>query len=166
MMQFVPIIERAPFQVYGAALAFCPNKSTVRKTFHGRVLPFAKKIRAAHDDWSPILQILEGHKYDVNSVTFSKDGKLIASTSNHGGEVYLWETKTGGLKRILRAENGDLTNTSFSPRGQLIASGRGSMIWVWDEQTGVLVRSIHISLNPSAIACSLDGDILATANVY
>ncbi|RMJ05227.1 hypothetical protein CDV36_014104 [Fusarium kuroshium] len=30
MMQFVPIIERAPFQVYGSALAFCPNNSRVR----------------------------------------------------------------------------------------------------------------------------------------
>ncbi|EEU41577.1 uncharacterized protein NECHADRAFT_53746, partial [Fusarium vanettenii 77-13-4] len=121
-MQFIPIIERAPFQVYGAALAFCPNNSPVKSTFRDRVLPFAKRIKYPHDDWSPILQVLEGHKYDVTSVAFSNDGKLIASASADD-KICLWDTETGSLKRRLRIENASLENTAFSPRGQLIASG-------------------------------------------
>ncbi|RSL68762.1 hypothetical protein CEP53_002455 [Fusarium sp. AF-6] len=193
MMQFFPIIERAPFQVYGSALAFCPNNSIVRSTFWDRVLPFAKKIKSPHDDWSPILQALEGHKSDITSVAFSKDGKLIASQSGPE-KIHLWDTETGRLKRMVGIENGRLQIPTFSPRGQLIASGqqssangeRKNMIWVWDEQTGELLRSIDAALNLDTcspndddpddddlaalirwlwpldpIACSPDGDVLA-----
>ncbi|RSL58695.1 hypothetical protein CEP54_007635 [Fusarium duplospermum] len=170
MMQFVPIIERAPFQVYGSALAFCPNNSIVRATFWDRVLPFAKKIKTTRDDWSPVLQVLEGHDDDVLSVAFSKDGKLIASASEEDDKVCLWDTETGRLKRVLRIKNGDLSNTAFSFHGNLIASGlqdcengKKAMIWVWDEQTGALVRSIDVGPDIDAIACSPDSDVLAAA---
>ncbi|RBA13303.1 hypothetical protein FPRO05_13730 [Fusarium proliferatum] len=171
MMLFAPFIERAPFQVYGSALAFCPNNSIVRSTFRDRVLPFAKRIKSPHNDWSPVLQVLEGPDFEVTSVAFSNDGKLIASAS-WSDKIYLWDTETGRLKSVLRIENGRLCHIAFSSRGNLVASGLQDLqnpytniIWVWDEKTGKLVRSIDVDSEFVAITCSPDGNVLAAATV-
>ena len=70
-------------------------------------------------DWNTRKQkfALEGHRYPILGVSFSPDGKTLASAGGHfadGGEVKLWDaclgqreyepdsaTMVGGVRRIL-----------------------------------------------------------------
>ncbi|KAF4957868.1 hypothetical protein FSARC_11164 [Fusarium sarcochroum] len=174
MMHFAPIIERAPFQVYAAALVFCPTNSIGRSTLWHQVLPFAKNIKAIEDNWNPLIQALEGHGSEIRSVAFSNDGKSIAS-ADQIGIVRLWDVETGSLKNILeRVNKGSFGKSlvTFSRHGHVIASGylrrdghTYTVMQIWDGQTGELVKIIEADcLRIGAIACSPNTDLLAISN--
>jgi len=79
-----PAIEQAPLQTYYSALIFAPAKSIVRKQFEDKMPGWMLRLPMAQEDWSALLQTLEGHTGRVNSVIFSPDGKLLASASYDG----------------------------------------------------------------------------------
>ncbi|RSM07409.1 hypothetical protein CEP52_005260 [Fusarium oligoseptatum] len=171
VMQSVAAIERAPFQVYGGALAFCPNNSIVRSMVWDRVLPLADKIKTTQDDWSPVLQVLEGNAGEVISVAFSNDGKTMASATADG-VVLLWDTEKGRFTWVLTVEDArvNLYCVAFSRHGQVISSGwrygpeKGAVILIWDRQTGEPVKCIETGpFHSPIIACSPDSDELSIA---
>ena len=89
---------------------------------------------------------LTGHSAPVNSVTFSPDGKTLASGCGHG-VLKLWEVESG---RCLwsRPAHQEVRALAFSPDGKLLASGTGTIgvydgrtLRLWDAASGKLVRS-------------------------
>jgi len=76
------VIEQAPLQIYCSALIFAPVLSVVRKQFEDCIPPWIKRLPKVENDWSALLQALEGHLDAVNAVAFSPDGKLLASASS------------------------------------------------------------------------------------
>ncbi|WP_199247235.1 PQQ-binding-like beta-propeller repeat protein [[Phormidium] sp. ETS-05] len=68
------------------------------------------------------LHLLQGHTGYVNSVSFSPDGKTLASGS-HDKTVRLWDVPTGRELRQLREHKYGVNSVSFSPDGQTLASG-------------------------------------------
>ena len=64
---------------------------------------------------------LEGHKDDVNSVSFSPDGTTLASGSSDG-KVKLWDVATGTNIATLHGHWTPVESVSFSPDGKTLAS--------------------------------------------
>src|SRR6202012_124837 len=87
-------------------------------------------------DWSPCFQIFEGHSNGVGSLTFSPDGRYIASGS-HDRTIRHWDAKSGKEIRKLEGHSRSVASVAFSPDGSYIASGSADMtIRLWDAKSG------------------------------
>ncbi len=75
---------------------------------------------------------LEGHRGGVTAVSFSRDGKLIATGSGNG-IVFLWDAKTGEQLAKLNENNGNtITGVTLTPDNtRLAASSKGGVV-IWD----------------------------------
>ena len=75
-----------------------------------------------------------GHQDVVTSVSFSPDGKMIASASRDK-TIKLWDVATGKDLRTLIGHQGSVNSVSFSPNGKTVASGSDDntiKLWTWD----------------------------------
>jgi WD40 repeat protein/serine/threonine protein kinase len=110
---------------------------------------------------------LAGHHGAVVSVSFSSDGRLIASASSDG-TVGLWSvaTKTG---KLLRGHNGPVLEVAFSSDNKFIASGsQDKRIILWNIK-GDIVRTFHghsgsiraLTFSPQEVLASsgMDGNL-------
>jgi WD40 repeat protein len=78
---------------------------------------------------------LTGHTTSVVGVSFSPDGKLLASGSNDN-TVKLWDTTIGKEIKTLSGHTNWVYAVSFSPKGKLLASGSFDntvKLWRWDK---------------------------------
>ena len=80
------------------------------------------------------LKTLKGHKYSVNSVSYSPDGTKIISGS--GDEtVKIWDANTGQCLKTLMGHLDGVTSVVYSPDGTKIISGSyDNTIKIWGEE--------------------------------
>jgi RNA polymerase sigma factor (sigma-70 family) len=94
--------------------------------------PLAEKKRAPHIPKWDVRATLEGHKDTVWSVTFSPDGKILATTSNDG-TVRLFELATGKTLATLEGHEGGVPKAAFAPDGKtLVTVGDDKTVRIWD----------------------------------
>jgi ribosome assembly protein 4 len=89
----------------------------------------------------PVTRLL-GHQKQVNHVSFSPNGRLIASAAfdNH---VKLWNATDGKFLFSLRGHVGPVYMTSFSADSRLLVSGsKDTTLKVWDCATGKLKEDL------------------------
>ena len=105
------------------------------------------------------------HPGNVYSVSFSSDGKMLAS----GGEaIYLWDTNMGTRLRTFGGYTELVSSVSFSPDGKILASGKGIMIGsdtidLWDVNTGTRLDILEGHTEAiKSVSFSPDGKILAS----
>ena len=103
--------------------------------------------------------LLTRHTDWVLSVTFSPDGKTLASGSMDE-TIRLWQTSTAQHKATLNGHGHDVSSVVFSPDGKTLASSGGydGTIRLWDMEAG----KIKITLeghghDVSSMAFSPDG---------
>jgi WD40 repeat protein/uncharacterized caspase-like protein len=111
----------------------------------------------------------------ATGLTYSPDGRLLATTTFFSNQVKLWEVATGRELRALAITGGagsgfvqtlsGVSAVSFSRDGQLLAGGgRDNAITVWDTKTGRTVQTLHgptdtllAGIGVLALAFSADG---------
>ncbi|WP_088889490.1 AAA-like domain-containing protein [Leptolyngbya ohadii] len=113
--------------------------------------------------WTRESNRLAGHQDAVQSVRFSPDGKIFATTS-YDNTVKLWQ-QDGKLIRTLEGHTQPVLSISFSPDGRTIASGSDDgTVRLW-KRNGSLLRVINVhSKTVMSVSFSPNGQLLATAS--
>ncbi len=119
------------------------------------------------------LRELVNHTGNVLDISFSPDGKILASASEDE-TIKLWDTLTGTLINTLEGHEEVVQSVTFSPNG-LLASGGGNFypnwalndakIKIWNVTTGINLCALtgHTS-SVRSLEFSPDGAILASGS--
>ncbi|KAG0231961.1 hypothetical protein BGX31_005318 [Mortierella sp. GBA43] len=107
-----------------------------------------------------------GYK-NLESITISPAGDMIATVSSGSGGVQLWDASKGSSSRTLcdNSEGGDGVATSvvFSPKGDQIAFCRGKTVQLWSVASGqrqAIIKDFQGSVHSIAWCPSLGQDHL------
>ena len=133
---------------------------------------------------SHLARTLGGHGLAVVGVSFSPDGRLLASRLLYNREVWLWDPASGKHLRTLTyhgffGPEGFVQDVAFSPDGRLLATSyyQGNFNWgmvrtvrLWDTATGRRLRTLKghtgrvldVAFSPAGrllASCSADGTV-------
>ena len=108
---------------------------------------------------------LSGHQNVILSVSFSPDGKTLASGSDDK-TIKLWDLATGKELQTLSGHQDEIYSVSFSPDGKTLASGsRDKTIKLWDLATGKELQTLSGHQEDiSSVSFSPDGKTLASGS--
>jgi WD40 repeat protein len=131
-------------------------------------LPAAGHDVALSRDWPRL-----DHPEDLFTITFSPNGKLVATAGN--GPIRVWDGRTGRELRQIAAAPDYIAEIVFSPDGRVIASLSRNhdrdKVQFWDAATGRELRALAIDkAGGTGVAFSPDGSLVAarsrTGQVY
>ena len=110
---------------------------------------------------------LSGHSDYVVAVSFSPDGKRLASGS-YDSTIILWETASGNLIRKFEPGVGKVYAVAFSPDGKVLASSHtDGDIKLWDVESGRLLQSLKADTYAVyLLAFTPDGALLAGQSAF
>ena len=110
------------------------------------------------------VQTLTGHTGYVNSVSWSPDGKYIASSSNN--TIRVWGAQGGTYIRALINHNRSVNSISWSPDGKYMASGSiNGIIRIWDATNGTCMHILKGHTKEiNSLSWSPDGKQLASSS--
>ena len=101
-------------------------------------------------------------KGKLQEIAYSPDGTKMAVASSIG--VWIYDVQTGAELNLFTGHTGEVKCVSFSPDGNMIASGSHDLtIRIWNVNTGELIRILSGHTNwIRCVAFSLDGNTLAS----
>ncbi|KAG0298338.1 hypothetical protein BGZ97_004117 [Linnemannia gamsii] len=110
--------------------------------------------------------ILPGHRSVVTSISYSRDGTLIA-TGTEGINIRIWSAESGEMLHVLKGHQDSVWCVRFSPSGHRLLSGsQDCTVRTWDVKTGEHLGIIGSHVEPMlTVAYSPDGRQLATSGI-
>ncbi|GKZ56606.1 hypothetical protein AnigIFM49718_001873 [Aspergillus niger] len=111
------------------------------------------------------LQTSDGHGFDVDSMAFSKDGKILAATSSKG-VVQILNPSSGRRLQILAGHTDSVTAVAFSQDGKMLASGSSDKtVRLWSPSSGRCLQTLESHTDSvTTVAFSQDGKMLASGS--
>jgi WD40 repeat protein len=108
---------------------------------------------------------LGGHEKGVYGVSFSADGKMVASASGDK-TVKLWDTSTGKQIKTLSGHTNGVWGVSFSADGKMVASAsHDKTVKLWDTSTGKQIKTLSGHTDAVyGVSFSADGKMVASAS--
>jgi WD40 repeat protein len=103
-------------------------------------------------------------------LSFSQDGRRLASVAENGEYIHLWDVETGEQIRNIRAGVGATYFWAilFAPDGQRVITPSQNGISIWSVESGIEIRRIYRQdrkqLGARCGAITRDGRILATGD--
>jgi WD40 repeat protein len=108
---------------------------------------------------------------DRAGVTWSPDGKLIASTV--GNDIHLWNPETGQVVKVLKGHEKPVWTVAFSPDSkQLVSGSDDKSVRLWDVAKGEQLANLNSSMAEKArgqvnsVAFSPNGKLIVAANSF
>jgi WD40 repeat protein len=106
---------------------------------------------------------LKGNRRDAHCVSFSTDGKSVAS-GGKDGSIRIWDVNSG--RQLNTWPTGSaVADIVYMPDGKFIASiGDAGDVQLWQVKTGKIERTLGFSGRKGiSLACSSDGALIASA---
>ncbi len=127
------------------------------------IFPF-DQLTAQTTPFKSTVERLLDHSSDVESVAFSPDGSILASSAKN--IIYIWEVATGQLLIKLVEHRSTVHSLSFNPDGSLLASGSADKtIIIWQTINGRLLKTLRgHSGGVNSVSFSPDGNYLASGS--
>lgn len=103
---------------------------------------------------------------EIKSLTFSRDGRWLATTSSAGG-ISIWNMQSGQTEQPAYTflQDGSITSLDFSPDGKLLASGGSNgYAYLWNLTTGEEQARLPHSDSVSSVSFSPAGNTLLTVS--
>ena len=105
-----------------------------------------------------------GHTAFLRGVSWSPDGRRIASASDDG-TVQVWDAFTGAQPLTYKEHTGAVMSVAWSPDGTFLASGsQDRTLRVWDTVSGQTQHNYTFGKQVMAVAWSPNGSYLAAAS--
>ncbi len=137
-----------------------------RTALEAITLSYSPEAEAAlRQSWESNSGTLEGHSKCVYSVTWSLDGKYLASGS-WDGTVIIWDANSGEIIKSLKEHSDGVNSVSWSPDGKYLASGSwDNTVIIWDANSGEIIKSLkEHSDGVNSVSWSPDGKYLASGS--
>ena len=96
------------------------------------VLVVTQVARSQETSPGEIATLKLGDRQDARVVAFSPDGRLLATAGEYS-DTRIWNVTTARRLHTLKGHSSAIT---FSPDGKLLASAAGSMVLLWDAESG------------------------------
>src|SRR6266849_3964 len=134
-----------------------PKKTTLfehndrTRSLKGALSP-DRKTAATFDDRNTVVlwdtatgketAVLKEHKYHLQTMVFSPDGKTLATGygdgNSHNGQIKLWDVASGKEKKTLEGHpDGMIWSFAYSPDGKTLASAsHDKTVKLWNVETG------------------------------
>ncbi|MDE0484042.1 MAG: WD40 repeat domain-containing protein [Candidatus Poribacteria bacterium] len=134
------------------------NKIALSPDFQTYALPRNRKVELWDLHTNQLKTTFEGFTRSGNSVTFSADGRMLASTG-YTETIRIWNIENG-TNRMISTPDNSVMSMMFSPDGKTLASSNRKKVRLWDIKTAKFKVSLEDTTDVRNIVFNPDGSAL------